>query len=81
MSELKASWTLKEEIKLLKINPTLQSEIDKLILHYEKQSTRKPRDWSNISFRHNLHYIIDNIYNESLLNELIEFNINLKEYN
>ena len=74
MSELKASWTLKEEIKLLKINPTLQSEIDKLILHYEKQSTHKPRDWSNIFFRQNLHYIIDNIYNESLLNELIEFN-------
>ena len=74
MSELKASWTLKEEIKLLKINPTLQSEIDKLILHYEKQSTHKPRDWSNIFFRQNLHYILDNIYNESLLNELIEFN-------
>ena len=69
---LKSSWVLKEELAQLEMSDELRQEVNKFIEKYDKQSTGKPMCVGNISYRSNLHYIIDNIEKPSLLNELKE---------
>ena len=70
MARLKASWELKNEIKNLNISEELKAEIEKYITNNDDSSTGIDQRFSNLFYRSNLHYIIDNYSNSSLVNEL-----------
>jgi len=70
MSRLKASWELKTEIENLNIGEELKAEIEKYIANEDSESTGERCSYSNIFYRCNLHYIIDNHSNPLLINEL-----------
>lgn len=63
------SWNLLEKIK--KINPG--GELGRQIYLYIEQN-KGDKGISNIFFRNNLHYIIDNIEKNTLLSELTNLN-------
>lgn len=71
---LKSSWELKDEISNLEMSDELRSEIDKFIELNDSKNTGKSQSYSNLYYRSNLHYIIDNINNPSLLNQLKKIN-------
>ena len=60
MAELKQSWMLKEEVKKLKVSTALMHEIETYIRNKDKDCTGKPQNFSNLMYRANLHFIIDN---------------------
>ena len=73
-TSLKSSWDLKAEIKNLSMSDSLRKEVDKFIEFGEKKYTGKDRPFSNVIYRGNLHYIIDNIgKEEKLIKELRNF--------
>jgi len=71
MPRLQNTWELKQQINELKMSIPLKTEIDKFIKFNEVYGVQS---FSNIIFRGNLHYIIDNIKNPILLKELMAFN-------
>lgn len=75
MSQLESSWNLIETIKQMDIKKELNCEIEKYIENYKKTSKLKTGSFLNISFRSNLHYIIDHINDENLINALKILNL------
>lgn len=75
MSQLESSWNLIETIRQMDIKKELNCEIEKYIENYEKTSKLKTGSFLNISFRSNLHYIIDHINDENLICELKILNL------
>ena len=75
--ELKSTWVLKDKISKLKINcPVLKIEINEYI---EKNCiSRGIGSFVGITIRANLHYIIDHINDDNLLNKLKESNHSIK---
>lgn len=76
MSELLSSWVLKEELKNMVIEENLRNEINTYININDKKCTGKPGMFSNLFYRSNLHYIIDNINKDGLIDELKKVNNN-----
>ena len=76
MNQLKNTWNLLDEINDLNINKDLQAEINIFIANFNiKHKNMRPQMcFSHIIYRCNLHYIIDNIKNPSLLSELKKHN-------
>jgi len=68
---LEASWNLKETINKLKFPKEIKVEIDKW---EDIESTGIDHRFSNIIYRSNLHYIIDNKDKANLLDELKNLN-------
>jgi hypothetical protein len=60
MAELKQSWTLKEEVRKLHVSSALMKEIDIYIMNKDRSCTGKAQSFSNLMYRANLHFIIDN---------------------
>lgn len=71
---LKSSWELKDEISNLEMSDELRNEINKFIEMNDSKNTGKSQSYGNLYYRSNLHYIIDNINNPSLLNQLKKLN-------
>uniref|UniRef100_A0A6M3XVH3 Uncharacterized protein n=1 Tax=viral metagenome TaxID=1070528 RepID=A0A6M3XVH3_9ZZZZ len=71
MSRLLNSWELKDQLNEITMSTELKTEIDKFIKSNEVHGVQS---FSNIIFRGNLHYIIDNINNPKLLKELTNLN-------
>jgi len=72
MARLKNTWELKSEIESLKMSDELRIEIDKYIDSNCIQ--RGVWNFTNIMVRSNLHYIIDHINDDKLLNQLTKLN-------
>jgi hypothetical protein len=73
---LKSSWELKDEISNLDMSDELRNEINRFIEINDGKNTGKSQSFGNIYYRSNLHYIIDNIDNTSLLAQLKKINNN-----
>lgn len=78
MPELISSWRLKEEIAKLPASE-LKEEIDLYIKLNDEENTGKAYCLGNLFYRANLHYIIDNINKQGLLEELRGANNATKE--
>ena len=74
MARLKASWELKKEIETLDISKELKIEIGRYIIKSDKECIGMDHRFSNVLYRSNLHYIIDNYDKPSLVNELKTLN-------
>ena len=74
MALLKASWELKTEIENLDISEELKVEIEKYIAKSDKECMGMNHRFSNVLYRSNLHYIIDNYDKLSLVKELKTLN-------
>jgi hypothetical protein len=70
-TKLESSWTLEHNLKNIECSKELKKEI---IDYIEKQTPPKGYRFSNVIYRSNLHYIIDNIKKPSLLIELKKIN-------
>lgn len=74
MSKLKSSWELIEELNNANVTKELRQQIDQFIDKHRDKCTGKARSFSNLYFRSNMHYILDNIDSPQLLNQLTQFN-------
>lgn len=72
---LESSWVLEKRLKEIKCSNELKAEILAYIKKEHDKCTGKSRSITNIWYRCNLHYIEDNIQQETkLINELRKHN-------
>jgi len=83
MSELKASWQLKEELNLLQeeCSDELKKEISNFIKANDADCTGGRGSFVNLLYRASLHYIIDKFSDPKLLPELMKYNRTTLERN
>ena len=74
MARLKASWELKKEIETLDISKELKIEIERYISNNDSKCIGEAHSYSNLFYRVNLHYMIDQHKNLSLVKELKTLN-------
>jgi hypothetical protein len=67
MPQLLSSWELKRLIQEKEKSPELESLLNEYMNKWAIDSTGKAMSLSNLFYRRNLHYILDNINNEELL--------------
>jgi hypothetical protein len=70
---LESSWNLEDKLSTIIIDKPLKGEIHKFIK--SNRVVGKSQSFSNLYYRSNLQYIIDNISKEGLYDELVNFNM------
>jgi hypothetical protein len=70
---LESSWNLEDKLSTIIIDKPLKGEIYKFIK--SNRVVGKSQSFSNLYYRSNLQYIIDNISKEGLYDELVNFNM------
>ena len=70
---LESSWNLEDKLSTIIIDKPLKGEIYKFIK--SNRVVGKSQSFSNLYYRSNLQYIIDNISKEGLYAELVFFNM------